>query len=281
MPLKPRLDFLVVGHVTRDIEDGGWRPGGAAVYASVAAARLGLNAQMLTALPAGADLRDIPQSIKVHRLPSPTATDFINTYLGSSRTQRVTSIAAPIGPADVPDELTAAPVVLLGPVIGEVDPAVRSRFSGNVGIGAQGWLRAAVGDRVVFTDWQADAALEGSAAVFVSTEDAPADRLPTLVQHWTARAPIVIVTAGPRGGTAYISGEERTIPTFPARQVDPTGAGDVFAAGFLARYAETSDPYEALEFAAAAAACSVEGVGISAIPDREMISARRREGASG
>jgi hypothetical protein len=275
------IDFLVVGHVTRDLVDGGWNGGGAALYSSAAASRLGLRAAVLTRAESDGDLRDVPPDISVYRLPSSATTTFRNLYEGSHRTQQVTAVGATIGRGDIPDDLPDVPLVLLAPVLGEVDPAIRRGFGGRVAIAAQGWLRTRSGEDVVHAPWQADEALTNAVAIFASTEDAAPDELPALVRHWRSKVPIVVLTEGPRGGTIFLRDSERAIPVFPARQVDPTGAGDVFAAAFLARYVETSDPYEAAEFAAAAAACSVEGVGISTIPDRDMIAVRRREGAVG
>lgn len=281
MAASDTIDFLVVGHITRDLVEEGWRCGGAALYASATADKLGLRAAILTRAASDEDLRDVPTSVTVYRLPSRATTEFRNIYEGPHRTQQMTAKGADIGPEDVPAKVTGSRTVLLGPVIGEIDPVVRSRFSGRVAVGAQGWLRTATGRNVRYAPWRADKALRGTEAVFASTEDAPASEMPALVFRWRGAVPIVIVTEGPRGGTLYLTDSETAIPRFPAREVDPTGAGDVFAAAFLARYVETSDPYEAAEFAAAAAACSVEGTGISAIPDRDMIAARRREGAVG
>ncbi|MPZ22435.1 MAG: ribokinase [Dehalococcoidia bacterium] len=210
------------------------------------------------------------------RLDSPETTEFVNVYANGRRTQRVLAVASPLQATDVPPDLAAAGLALLGPVIGEVENGVRSRLQGRVGVGAQGWLRRRSADGgVAFAPWSGDAALEGSLAVFASAEDAPEAEMPGLIARWSRRVPFVLVTAGADGGDAYIEGREARIPAFPATEVDPTGAGDVFAAAFLARYAETSDPYESIEFAAAAAACSVEGVGTARVPDRAAIAARR------
>jgi sugar/nucleoside kinase (ribokinase family) len=46
---------------------------------------------------------------------------------------------------------------------------------------------------------------------------------------------------------------------YPAREVDPTGAGDVFAAAFLTGMARGLDPVEAARLGAAAASIAVEG----------------------
>ena len=69
------------------------------------------------------------------------------------------------------------------------------------------------------------------------------------------------------------------VPSLPRPEVDPTGAGDVFAAAFLVRYQETGDPLEAAAFAACAASCAVEGIGTTTLGDRDEVSAgmARRE----
>jgi 1D-myo-inositol 3-kinase len=60
-------------------------------------------------------------------------------------------------------------------------------------------------------------------------------------------------------------------PTGPRQEVDPTGAGDVFAAGFLIGLAESRDPLTAARFAVATASMSVAGVGMTAIPTRPQV----------
>jgi len=58
-------------------------------------------------------------------------------------------------------------------------------------------------------------------------------------------------------------------PPRPARLVDPTGAGDVFAAAFFIRLSQTRDPWEAARFATQVAARSVTRRGMESTPTRE------------
>jgi sugar/nucleoside kinase (ribokinase family) len=60
------------------------------------------------------------------------------------------------------------------------------------------------------------------------------------------------------------------------REVDGTGAGDVFAAAFLIDYYCHADAWEAAAVAACAGALTVEGEGIAAIPDRAAVDAALR-----
>lgn len=76
-----------------------------------------------------------------------------------------------------------------------------------------------------------------------------------------ARFPHVVVTLGSMGA-AYLGGTDRAQITAPrVGVVDTTGAGDAFAAGFLARWTHSSTPEEALEAGRAAAETCVTRLG--------------------
>jgi sugar/nucleoside kinase (ribokinase family) len=83
--------------------------------------------------------------------------------------------------------------------------------------------------------------------------------------------PLVAVTGGEGGARLYADGRWRRIAAFPHEEVDPTGAGDVFAAAFLISYSEADDIPVAARFAAAAAALSVGAEGTAGVATREEI----------
>jgi sugar/nucleoside kinase (ribokinase family) len=85
---------------------------------------------------------------------------------------------------------------------------------------------------------------------------------------------MVALTRGWRGLTLLTRQAVFEVPSLPRAESDPTGAGDVFAAAFLVRYHECGDPPEAASFAACAASCAVEGVGTSALGDRDEVVRR-------
>jgi sugar/nucleoside kinase (ribokinase family) len=88
---------------------------------------------------------------------------------------------------------------------------------------------------------------------------------------------IIAFTRGYNGADICVRGNWRHIDAFPANVVDPTGAGDVFAAAFLIRMWESGDVWKATRFASCAASFSVEGEGIAGIPTREQVEARLKE----
>lgn len=80
----------------------------------------------------------------------------------------------------------------------------------------------------------------------------------------------VVLKLGARGCTAVVGRERLTARGFPARQVDPIGAGDAFAAGYLAATVWGLEPAARLRTANAMGAFCVQGLG-----DYEVLPSRR------
>jgi sugar/nucleoside kinase (ribokinase family) len=72
---------------------------------------------------------------------------------------------------------------------------------------------------------------------------------------------IIIVTQGAEGCTVYQNQDSRHVPAFAVSEVDPTGAGDCFDAGFLSRWLAGDSPVEAAAFANACGALAVTAQG--------------------
>ena len=114
-------------------------------------------------------------------------------------------------------------------------------------------------------------------ALLLSDEDISPGEAPPALAYWSDLVQIVAFTRGYNGADICVRGNWRHIDAFPANVVDPTGAGDVFAAAFLIRLWESGDVWKATRFAACAASFSVEGEGTTAIPTRNQIEARLKE----
>lgn len=274
------VEYLVIGHITQDVTPQGYVLGGTAAYAALTAHRLGKRVGVVTrAAPDTEVLNPLAAQVDLVCLPSPHTTTFENVYRDGQRIQWVHAVAAPIRPEDVPVEWRGAPLVHLAPLVQEVAPSLGRELGGTlVGATPQGWLRTWDGEgRVSYRPLEDPKDfLAGVDVLIFSLEDVQGnqDHLRALVEA----VPLAVVTLAEQGCEVYQAGRVTRFPARPVpRVVDPTGAGDVFAAAFLVRYQETGDAAEAARFANVTASFSVEGVGTSAIPTRDQVERWRRQ----
>ncbi len=207
-------------------------------------------------------------------LPAGETTRFEHSYAGGGRASRVAGLARPLTAADVPPDWRDAPLALLAPVLDEVDPLLAAGFTeGAVGAAAQGWLRAVGRDGSVSPRaWESSRMfLDKVQALFLSREDVRGQEGGVLA--WLQRVPIGVLTADRDGALLFVNGDRYEVRPRPASEVDPTGAGDVFAATFLIEYQRTGDAWQATAAAACAGSLAVEGEGWSAVPDRAALEA--------
>ena len=270
----PPPDFVVIGHVVEDITPQGSRLGGTASFVAIQALRLGLNVGLVTRVRSDMPLQRLLPDVAIAGRPSSSTTTFENIYTGARRHQRVPVQAEPLGEDDVPLPWRDAPIVLIGPVCGEAPATLATLFPNSlVAVGAQGWLRRLTSARTVRRRaWMAAPFWSGAQVLVVSDEDL--GRRHDQLARWAADVPVVVHTRDGRGARLCDSGRWRSIDAFPATSLDPTGAGDVFAAAFLVRYYETQQVAESARFAAAAASWSVEASGTEGIVGRTEIEAR-------
>ena len=85
---------------------------------------------------------------------------------------------------------------------------------------------------------------------------------------------MAVVTHSRLGAVVYCEAGSKWIPACRAASVDPTGAGDVFAASFMVALDELEDPFEAARFANCTAALSIEGKSTTTIPTRAQVEER-------
>ena len=273
-------DYLVIGHITKDLVPGGFTVGGTVTYAAVTARNLGQRAAIVTSAEAELVLPPVFEGIQVVRVPAQATTTFHNIYTNGTRQQVISALADPIGPDVIPPEYRQAPLIHLAPLVREIDESLVHHFPGSRVVATpQGWFRSwDDAGYVSLGEWPgAERLLPYLTVLVLSDEDVRGD--PLFIERFAALARILVFTHGPRGATVYHAGQVRHFPTRPAHEVDPTGAGDVFAAAFLIRLRETAqssvggDPWEAARFANVVASFSVEGPGVSAIPSREQVEA--------
>lgn len=284
-------DFLVIGHATRDVHiDETFSPGGTVTFAAHCAAALGLVTGVVTCADETwyATLTDHLPSVMFQIHPSPRTTTFANRYQEGFRTQHLYARGETLPLVAVPSAWLAAPIVLFGPVAQELEPDFITSFPhppGSIRAATpQGWLRRwDTAGRVWPVPWHdAEALLPHLDVLILSHDDLlpfaddDRDEADRLLARWSTFVPLLVATDGRHGADLYQSGTVTHFSAYPVQEIDPTGAGDVFAAAFLVHFYRHRSPHAAVEFANCVASFSIEQVGLGGIPTEDIIARRLR-----
>lgn len=288
--IRPKaIDLLAVGHVTLDaygpprqttlrqttlrqttLRQTTLEPGGSVLYAARAWRALGRRPGIVTTV--GDDFRT-PSAftgLTVSAASAPRTTRFANRYsAGGDRAQHLAAQAPQVYADTLPPEWTTPRVAFLCPVLGEVElSSWRKALQGAsiTAAGLQGWLKRAAGDGTVTHGPQAGSqagaqaldprTFHGLDVAFLSEEDL-AGRLDWL-DALCHGVPLVYLTRGTAGCLIFRRGMIDRVGIFATGAVDPTGAGDTFAAGTLHALADGAGPIAAARVGAAAASVVVE-----------------------
>lgn len=283
--------MLVAGAASRDLvtdDPRGWRLGGAVNFASLALARFGFETWAVVGADreaAGADELDVLRSagvtLAIADLASGPVFDNIRHVLHST-SDRVPRTALPRRWTSGFDGVLFVPVAA---ELGDDWAALADGAAGPVaGLGWQGLLRYLAAGDVVRPGPLVSSPLVRAANLVVASRDdvAPGTRAEDLVGLLRPGSRLAL-TEGADGGT--VAGRDEAggpivasrYPAIPSSGVvDPTGAGDVFLAAWLAATIRPSiaDPWDALVFAAAAGSLAVEGPGLAGVPDLAAVRDR-------
>jgi len=261
------VDYLCIGHVTRDLTPHGKLVGGTAAYSALTAKALGLRAAVVTSAEPDYDLSRVLKGIPFALKPAQHTTTFENRSTPSGRQQFLHAVAAPLGSGLIPQDWRAPATAHLGPVANEVDPDILSVIKSEmIGLTPQGWHRRRdENGRVMFAPCpRLTEVLPLATAVVVSEEDICDNETWDIYRR---QCRLLVITRGASGCAVHYRNENRHFPAKKMIEVDPTGAGDVFAAAFFIRLLETGgNPWEAARFATLIAGPGVTRRGLRGVP---------------
>src|SRR4051812_39891017 len=185
-------------------------------------------------------------------------TTFALDYAGGERRLWLRRRARALALDDVPAAWRRPRIAYVGPVAGECDGAfTRGLEAGVFGAGLQGWLRRVREDGLVEPATPAETESLALHVAVISELDHPNAEAVALSN--VAPGGTVAVTRGARGATLIRGGERVDVPASAARELDPTGAGDVFGVVLTLALAHGGSIADAGRAAAHAAARVVEG----------------------
>ena len=230
---------LVVGHYCHDtlIHANGSRSealGGSAAYISSVLSALDRNFSVVSKV--GSDFAYASQVIHPPRvIPFFKTTQFIADFTRGERVETVSAVCEAIYPEDLPENTRVGLGLAVG-IVGEVLPQTLEKLascSRLVLCDMQGLIRTIdpqgrVRNRLI-QDTPFEPLLEKVSFLKASRQEAKSMNLDQV-----RRKTCILVTEGKEGCTVLDGDREFHVPAFSVEEVDPTGAGDCFLAGFTA-----------------------------------------------
>jgi pfkB family carbohydrate kinase len=278
------IDYLLLGHVTVDrLDEKRVALGGTATYAAITARNMGARVGVHTSASYEPGLVDILRGVLVGRVPAEYTTCFVNDYSSGRRQQTIESVAEKLSYEQILPEWRNPPIVHLGPLCQELETSIVERFPRSlIGVTPQGWMRAWNEDGLVRAiEWADASRVLRKAAVVVISEDDVADT--SVIREWASKARMLVVTLGERGCDIYRQGGGEPFHSAafkPATEVDPTGAGDVFAAAFFWHLHRSGGDWKtAADWANCVASFVVEKRGVMGVPKLEDVEKRWQNGS--
>ncbi|HYK67451.1 MAG TPA: sugar kinase [Streptosporangiaceae bacterium] len=183
-------------------------------------------------------------------------------YLASARLLHMTGITPALSPACHAAVLAAAEAARSAGVPVSFDPNLRLKL----------WSAPQAAEVLGPLSGYADVVLAGDTEARRLSGQQERERAAAWFLEQGAR--LVVVKLGSSGVWATDGTRQWQVPAYRVTAVDAVGAGDAFAAGYLARWLEGADVADCLKYATVVAAMAVQVVGdIEALPYRSEVDA--------
>ncbi len=269
------LEYLCIGHVCQDIKEMGYALGGSAAYSSICAHLLGKKTGIITSFGEDFQFLSSFKNIAVHFKEAETTTLFENVYDKRQRIQFLHRRASTLFKEDIPQEWLKTPLVHIGPIANEVDFEILTAFPTGAVIAAtpQGWMRkwdkktGRISPKIL--DWRQLANVD---ILILSDEDIRGQE--HLLPEITQSIDLVVLTRGHLAASIYFKEKKMDFPVFPVEVLDPTGAGDTFATGFLVKYMETKNLAQSMAYGHVVASFCIEAQGLKGLEHLNLVEER-------
>lgn len=270
-PMPEKLRMGVVGALTIDINEGRegrYRyVGGGGFYSSVSLSKLGIETVLFTAYGPDMDPEWVEglrrKGVEVHSYEFDGSIVFENFYRDSLRTQR--SSGEPVRKIFVDRNMFAGlNAVHVTPVFNEVDYRVFEELAQvdcKVSIDVQGFVRDTGKDGYVchVKNRLPENLLRNVDYVHMNFEEQIFFLKRDVKELFEINPDMIVELTNSEYGSIVIDRHKCFyIPAFETVTVDPTGAGDVYAAAFLAKHLKSGDLLESGLYASACASMKVE-----------------------
>jgi sugar/nucleoside kinase (ribokinase family) len=206
-----------------------------------------------------------------------------------NRTLDVLGIAGKILPKDIPKKCLDAKVILIAPILQEINVDVicflRENSEAQLFLDPQGLIRTIGKKGRITTGCDRHLAAKFTNLVHVIKPNEHESRALTGFEDpfmsakqlvkWGAE--IGIVTLAEKGSVIRRNNQELAIPAYKTLAKDPTGAGDTYAGAFITKFLQNQPLFHCGLFATAAASIKIEHTGPDFTLTHEAVMQRVRE----
>lgn len=279
--------FLAVGNITKDeliLKSGKFISFGGTSYSAIAATRLGYKAHILCRSNHEIDpwvKRLNEEGIHVEVQPDKHLTFFINDYSFGERQQLLLEHTRKI----VYKSSEKMDIIHFNPMFGEINLESIKKARKNceiLSLDVQGLVRTTKNKKVIGKFWSKreeflkhiDFLKVGKNEINLVSRKKSYREICEELSSMGAK--VVALTLGEKGSIVFKE-DYYEIPAYKTEEIDPTGAGDVYATAFAIRYFETKDALNSGLFASASASFVVEDFGPKNIASREKVEERYKK----
>jgi sugar/nucleoside kinase (ribokinase family) len=173
-----------------------------------------------------------------------------------NRTLDILGIAEKIFPEDIPDEALNAQIILLAPILQEIDISLieylRQNSQAKLFLDPQGMIREINQEgRVIHTCDRKKAQQLAALVDVIKPNEHEAYTLTTVESPYTAArllnewgAQLSIVTLAEKGSVIAKQKEFLRVPAYKTTALDPTGAGDTYIGAFITEYLKAKSLFD-------------------------------------
>jgi 1D-myo-inositol 3-kinase len=235
--------------------------GGSASYISAVLSSLETRFEVVARV--GSDFKYAEQVLKAPRVdPTGVTTHFVDDFTSGVRESLLVAESAPLSASDLGREPSR--IGLACGVAREVQPETLLRLKALCPIvvaDIQGLIRTRLSDgrlgKLFFADTAFASVVEQIDYLKIGEEELPYVDVAEL-----SRKTALLLTRGRLGSSLVRAGQEIRVSAVPADEIDSSGAGDCFTAGFAYGLLRSPDPIEAMRWGNRFGALAVAQVGI-------------------
>ena len=258
-----QIDILAIGNITQDIiklkNNIHYALGGTSFYAYKVANKLGFDLRIISEISTNFNIDEYIDNAKVLKQKSSTSTVFENVYVDGFRSQNLISKPGKLLLKNFRKKLLEIKpkIIFYCPIFDEIEYSFFELFPQSIKVlNLQGLLRKVLNNKIEKKHKLPKLDFKKFDTVILSELDTNFENAIKISES----SKIVCYTLGSKGVKIISDGNIKHIKTINVKNIDETGAGDVWSTSFIVfKYLMKKDLYDSAYLANISASLSIEG----------------------